>query len=324
MCVSHVVEEELARAYPGIEERLVRVENGVDVERFHPREREAARAKLLEELARERPNAKKATRKSSKKAAAKKASKDDAQQDAKAAEAVDAPEELGPILSLVARNPELKGLPTLLEALSGLTDERWHLLVAGPKDVRRWRAPVKRAGLEGRVTLRPDLDPVTLAAGSDLYVLPSWRDPSPLTVLESLACGTPVVTTQASGGSELIRPGVAGAVIERPGDAQSLRAALEEWIARTAAGDVERDAVRACVRGRDAAAWLGRLERLVVALAGESGDRPAGAASEPAEVSDASAPPQATGASGSTEDGARGASSPDADVAGGEPVRARR
>jgi len=241
VCVSGVVEEELCRAYPGIEERLVRVENGVDTERFHPRARAQARETLLAELD---------------------------GKDARAGE--------GPLLSLVARNPELKGLPTLIEALSGLRDTPWHLVVAGPKDVRRWKGPVKRAGLEGRVTLRPNLDPVTLAAGSDLYVLPSWRDPAPLVVLESLACGTPVVTTSLSGGSELIRADVAGQVLDRPGDAEALRAALGSWIGRAAADDVDRDAVRACVRGRDAASWLERLEKLVLSLAkdGTGAERP--------------------------------------------------
>jgi UDP-glucose:(heptosyl)LPS alpha-1,3-glucosyltransferase len=231
VCVSRVVQEELERAYPACAAKLVLIENGVDVERFHPREREAARGKLRAEL-----------------------------------DAVRGAEIEGPVVSLVARNPELKGLPTLLEALSGLTEPKWHLLVAGPKDVRRWKGPVKRLGLEGRVTLRPNLDPVVLAAGSDLYVLPSWRDPAPLSVLESLAAGTPVVTTRLSGGSELIQDGVAGEVIERPGDPESLRGALSRWIGRAGAGEVDREAVRACVRGRDAASWLGRLERLVLSL----------------------------------------------------------
>jgi glycosyltransferase involved in cell wall biosynthesis len=212
----------------------VRVENGVDTERFHPRERARARETLLAELD---------------------------NQNEEVSEA--------PLLSLVARNPELKGLPTLIEALSGLRDTPWQLVVAGPKDVRRWKGPVKRAGLEGRVTLRPNLDPVTLAAGSDLYVLPSWRDPAPLVVLESLACGTPVITTRLSGGSELIRADVAGQVLDGPGDAEALRAALRTWIDRASTGGIDRDAVRACVRGRDAGSWLDRLERLVLSLAAQ-------------------------------------------------------
>jgi UDP-glucose:(heptosyl)LPS alpha-1,3-glucosyltransferase len=232
VCVSEVVERELVRMHAGIEERLVVIENGVDTARFHPRERAAARETLLAAIG----------------------------------EAADG-EERGPILTLVARNPELKGLPVLLEALKGLRERPWHLVVAGAKDARRWKAPVKRAELEGRVTLAANLDPIVLAAGADLSVLPSWRDPAPLAVLEALSAGTPVVTTSVAGGSELIEGGVSGDVVATPGDVEGLRGVLAAWIERLSGAEPDRDAIRTCVRGRDRAQWLGRLEALVTELA---------------------------------------------------------
>ena len=102
--------------------------------------------------------------------------------------------------------------------------------------------------------------------GADLCVLPTWRDPCPLVVLESLACGTPVLTTRGAGNAHLIDAG-SGAVLEGPDDA-ALGLELRAWMARVRAGDIEPDAVRARVAGRGAPDWLAALEREVAALAG--------------------------------------------------------
>jgi glycosyltransferase involved in cell wall biosynthesis len=43
-----------------------------------------------------------------------------------------------------------------------------------------------------------------------VYVIPSLQDNQPNTVLESMACATPVVGFDAGGISEMVRPGVTG------------------------------------------------------------------------------------------------------------------
>jgi L-malate glycosyltransferase len=60
----------------------------------------------------------------------------------------------------------------------------------------------------------------------DVYCLPSYGDPHPLSVLEAMACARPVVTTDA-GGVRYVVPDSGGRKVS-PGDTAGLAAALEE------------------------------------------------------------------------------------------------
>ena len=51
----------------------------------------------------------------------------------------------------------------------------------------------------------------------------------PNTVLESLACGTPVVGFHAGGISEMVRPGITG-LLAPVGDSEALRTAIMELL----------------------------------------------------------------------------------------------
>jgi glycosyltransferase involved in cell wall biosynthesis len=65
-------------------------------------------------------------------------------------------------------------------------------------------------------------------ASIDLLVLPSvWWENSPLTVLEALASGVPVVASAIGGLPELVAHGDTG-LLTPPGDAGALREALED------------------------------------------------------------------------------------------------
>jgi glycosyltransferase involved in cell wall biosynthesis len=56
---------------------------------------------------------------------------------------------------------------------------------------------------------------------ADLFVLPTRADNLPLGLLESMACGTPLVSFRVGGVPELVRPGITGYLAE-PGDANDL------------------------------------------------------------------------------------------------------
>jgi glycosyltransferase involved in cell wall biosynthesis len=56
---------------------------------------------------------------------------------------------------------------------------------------------------------------------ADLFVLPTRADNMPLGLLESMACGTPLVSFRVGGVPELVRPGITGYLAE-PGDANDL------------------------------------------------------------------------------------------------------
>lgn len=228
VCVSELVERELLEDFPSARERLVLVENGVDLDRFHPRRRVDARASVRRGLG------------------------------------ID---ERAVMLAFCARQPVVKGLPVLFAALSRLPRAPWALVVAGPSDVAAWRKRARAAGLAAeRVRIVSEVDTADLFAAADLCVHPTWRDTSALVVLEALASGIPVITTSAAGEARTLRAET-GSVIEQPGDVEALAAALSTWIGRVSARSIDHEAVRASVERRGEPAWLARLEHEITELA---------------------------------------------------------
>ena len=91
-----------------------------------------------------------------------------------------------------------------------------------PAEVERWVA--------GGVTYLGALDDVRPAlAEAAVYVLPSYREGTPRSVLEALAMGRPVITTDAPGCRETVTDGVNGLLIP-PRDVGALEAAMERFI----------------------------------------------------------------------------------------------
>lgn len=229
VCVSRLARDELAHAYPEARARLVRCENGVDLARFHPRERAASGAELRRALGLDPAL---------------------------------------PLIGLAARQPLLKGFPVLARALAQLADVPWQCVLAGPRDAERWRSLARACGLPAeRVRVVAHVDPVAFAAACDLAVLPTWRDTCGLFVLEALACGTPVITTARAGAAELV--GDAGTVLAQPGDAIELAGAITDQLERVARGAIDRERVRARVAERGLAAWLGGIENELHAVDAE-------------------------------------------------------
>lgn len=88
-------------------------------------------------------------------------------------------------------------------------------------------AKVKAAGLKDRVLFLgevPDILPYYQAI--DVYVAPSRNEGFGLTPLEAMACGVPVVTSDAGAYSEMVEPGVNGAIC-KAGDGAALTAAIK-------------------------------------------------------------------------------------------------
>ncbi len=122
-----------------------------------------------------------------------------------------------------------KGLDTLVAAFARLAaDLPHHLVIAGK---RGWYTEplfrqVRALGLERRVHFPGYVaagDQAALYSLADLFVLPSRYEGFGLPVLEAMACGTPVVCSQAAS-----LPEVAGdaAVLVPPGDVEALAGGL--------------------------------------------------------------------------------------------------
>lgn len=130
----------------------------------------------------------------------------------------------------VGRLAKEKNQRLLLDALAVLRDRRpalRALLVgAGPLE-QELRARTDELGLAGVVTLTGSRgDAVDLAAAADVFVLPSDREAMPVALLEAMAVGTPVVSTDVRGIRDVVRDGDSGLLVP-PRDAAALAAAIE-------------------------------------------------------------------------------------------------
>jgi glycosyltransferase involved in cell wall biosynthesis len=132
----------------------------------------------------------------------------------------------------------IKGHTHLVEAFRLLCEQRddCNLVMTSEGPLRaRIEAQVRDAGLADRVRFTGFLDydevPRWFAA-ADLLVLPSLNEGMPLTILESFACGKPVVATRVGGTPELVTDERYGLLVE-PADATALAAALDSALERS-------------------------------------------------------------------------------------------
>jgi glycosyltransferase involved in cell wall biosynthesis len=103
--------------------------------------------------------------------------------------------------------------------------ENWRLLVFGSADgpgAESVGIPVTYCG-----TVNSEQDLPRIYRAADVYTLPSLQDNLPNTVVESIACGTPVVAFRSSGLAAMIRDGITGRLAE-PFSTKSLAAALRD------------------------------------------------------------------------------------------------
>jgi glycosyltransferase involved in cell wall biosynthesis len=132
-------------------------------------------------------------------------------------------------LGTVARLEEQKGLEDLLAAVSRVVPEipDLTLLIVGDGSRRPLLAEQARSlGLAQAVRFlgtRRDVPHVLRAL--DLFVMPSRWEGIPLTLLEAMGAGLPVVSTRVGRAGEIITPDVNGLLVP-PGDVPALAAAL--------------------------------------------------------------------------------------------------
>jgi glycosyltransferase involved in cell wall biosynthesis len=98
-------------------------------------------------------------------------------------------------------------------------------------------------------------------AGADVFCLPSWWEAMPLSVLEAMAAGLPVVATDVGDVSRLVTPSCGNVVPARSPRllADALRPLLQDVEARRRMGAAARDRARSRFSESATADAVGRL-----------------------------------------------------------------
>jgi len=135
----------------------------------------------------------------------------------------------------VGRFVREKGVGVLIEAASLVLkkrDDLRFLLVGRTKDGGdEFERMVSSLGIGDKVKLMdavPFEEIPKLLSSSDIFVLPSFSEGFPLSIIEAMACGKPVVATKCGGPEQIVTKDV-GVLIE-PGDPRKLAEAIS-WVA---------------------------------------------------------------------------------------------
>lgn len=209
ICNSTLVRDECMHYYGLPAEKLVVIENGVDLDAFHPGLADRYRAEIRQALA--IPAA-------------------------------------APAFIYVGGGFERKGVPRLLAAMVAMQRRDAHLIVVGgDRKLKAMQQFAERHGIAGRVHFvgrQPDVKPYLGAA--DAFVLPTLYDPMPNAALEAMAAGLPTITSTGCGIASRIRNGENGFVCDAldvaalaahmdtlagPDVARGMRAAAREAVA---------------------------------------------------------------------------------------------
>lgn len=137
--------------------------------------------------------------------------------------------EMGTVLFL-GRLGKRKGTYDLLEAaaLAVMNVPNLRLLLGGDGELDGIRARARELGIADRVELlgwvRGD-EKQRLLDHAMVYALPSYHEGLPMSILEAMAAGLPILSTPIAGIPEAVTSGVEGLLVE-PGDVSALANAL--------------------------------------------------------------------------------------------------
>jgi glycosyltransferase involved in cell wall biosynthesis len=185
-------------------------------------------------------------------------------------------QQVGKRLLYTGRLAAVKGLPILLESLAVVkrVNPDVVLTVVGDgvdrSQLEQLTAQlgltenVKFVGYQSQASVRQ------LMQETDVFVLPSFAEGLPVSLMEALAAGVPVVTTQIAGVSELVEHGVNGYLVP-PGNTELLAERINQLLAdpqlRTQFGIAGRNKIEQEFDIHQEAAWLCQI--MTAALKGE-------------------------------------------------------
>jgi glycosyltransferase involved in cell wall biosynthesis len=135
-----------------------------------------------------------------------------------------------PVILFLGRLGRRKGIYDLLDALAQIAERgiQFELIAAGDGETRECAAQARQLGIESSVLIPgwiEDEKKQQLLSQADIFVLPSHAEGLPMSLLEALAAGLPVVCSSAGGMPTAVSNEVEGFII-KPGDVDALAESL--------------------------------------------------------------------------------------------------
>lgn len=157
---------------------------------------------------------------------------------------------------------ELKGHHLAIDAVKALDDVSLVIVGSGPMR-RALLQQITEAGVADRISILDEVnqdDLLDIYNAADCLVLASASEGLPNVLLESLACGLPVVATDVGGIGDVISENPYGTLVERDPDA--IRSAVQDMIDRP----IDRQQVRSSIESFDWRRTAEVLDRLFRSL----------------------------------------------------------
>ena len=125
-----------------------------------------------------------------------------------------------------------KGFELLIEAISLTNNPKIRLAILGHGPLeKRLNSLIEYHNLEEQIILTGyQKNPYLWFSKADAFILSSYYEGFPNVVLESLSCGTPVISTPAPGGTKEILEPIEGCYLSNKITAGSLKKAISEFI----------------------------------------------------------------------------------------------
>src|SRR4051812_545244 len=139
------------------------------------------------------------------------------------------------VVMTAARLVPIKNVRLLIDAVALLRERIFntHLLIVGDgPEAQALKEAAAVLDLSDAVTFAgsvPHADTPAYYRAADVFALASGFDNSPNVLLEAMACGLPIVTTDVGGVRDFVEERSGGAVVP-PGDAPALAAAVETYL----------------------------------------------------------------------------------------------
>jgi L-malate glycosyltransferase len=176
----------------------------------------------------------------------------------------------GPLVIAVGRIDAQKGFCDLVQAAATLRERfpNGRVVIAGRpgEDAEHVEREIARLGLGDYVRLLGQRDDVPLLlAAADVWVMSSHWEGAPISLLEAMAAGTPVVATRVGGIPEVVCDGENGLLVS-PYEPAALATAIERILADRELADRLATAGLETVQEYGAERWARRIEDVYLRL----------------------------------------------------------